>query len=212
MDGGPQPGPRGRPIRFSTTDCGPCPLKARCTRSAQRVLTPRRRDAYAAPAAARARETMPEFTRLYHRRAGNEGTLSQGVRAFGRRCSRYVGQAKTHRQHVVTATALNLVRLGAWLGGAPLARTRQSAYARLMAAVAWRIHQQCRTWSKISRGSGTPAGRLADQPSQAPDQRLRRERPCRTIQRPVPTLVTVERKLPDRRASTGRTGVCPRGA
>ena len=29
-------------IRFSTTDCRPCPLKARCTRSARRLLTPRR--------------------------------------------------------------------------------------------------------------------------------------------------------------------------
>ena len=45
---------------------------------------------------------------------------------------RYVGLAKTHVQHVVTAAARNLVRLGAWLGGTPLARTRQSAYARLM--------------------------------------------------------------------------------
>ena len=33
-------------IRFSVTDCQPCPLKARCTRGARRVLTPRRRDAY----------------------------------------------------------------------------------------------------------------------------------------------------------------------
>lgn len=119
-------------IRFSIMDCQPCPLKARCTRSARRVLTPRRRDAYAALATARAREAAPEFTRLYHQRAGIEGTISQGVRAMHLRHARYVGLAKTHRQHVVTAAALNLVRLGAWLGGTPLARTRQSAYARLM--------------------------------------------------------------------------------
>ncbi|GJG88102.1 hypothetical protein tb265_32830 [Gemmatimonadetes bacterium T265] len=123
-------------IRFSVTDCQPCPLKARCTRGARRVLTPRRRDAYAALVAARARETTADFRALYHRRAGIEGTISQGVRAMHPRQARYIGLAKTHLQHVLTAAALNLVRLGAWLGGAPLARTRQSAYARLMAAAA----------------------------------------------------------------------------
>ena len=119
-------------IRFSTRDCRPCPLKARCTRSARRLLTPRRRDAYAALTAARARESTADFTALYHRRAGIEGTLSQGVRAMHLRQARYIGLAKTHLQHVLTAAALNFVRLGAWLEGVPLARTRQSAYLRLM--------------------------------------------------------------------------------
>jgi hypothetical protein len=48
------------------------------------------------------------------------------------RRARYIGLAKTQLQHVVTAAAMNLVRLGAWLAGTPLARTRQSAFARLM--------------------------------------------------------------------------------
>ncbi len=123
-------------IRFSTTDCRPCLLTARCTRSARRLLTPRRRDAYAALTAARAREGSADFTALYHRRAGIEGTISQGVRAMHLRQARYVGLAKTHLQHVVTAAALNLVRIAAWLRGTPLARTRQSAYARLMTVAA----------------------------------------------------------------------------
>jgi hypothetical protein len=49
------------------------------------------------------------------------------------RRARYIGLAKTHLQHVLTATAINLVRLGAWLASEPLARTRVSAFARLMA-------------------------------------------------------------------------------
>jgi hypothetical protein len=48
------------------------------------------------------------------------------------RRARYIGLAKTQLQHVVTAAAMNLVRLGAWLAGTPLARTRHSAFARLM--------------------------------------------------------------------------------
>ena len=41
-----------------------------------------------------------------------EGTLSQGVRALGLRQSRYWGLAKTHLQHLATAAAINLDRLG----------------------------------------------------------------------------------------------------
>ena len=50
-------------IRFSTSDCRPCPLKSRCTRSARRLLTPRRREEYEALRAARAAEGNPAFCR-----------------------------------------------------------------------------------------------------------------------------------------------------
>jgi hypothetical protein len=43
---------------------------------------------------------------------------------------------KTHLQHVLTAIALNLVRLSAWLAETPLAPTRQSTFARLMTQAA----------------------------------------------------------------------------
>jgi len=120
-------------IRFSTTDCKACALKPRCTRSARRLLTPRRREEHEALEAARAREAEEGFAIAYRRRAGIEGTISAGVRALHLRRARYIGLAKTHLQHVLTAAAMNLVRLGAWLGGTPLARTRQSACVRLMA-------------------------------------------------------------------------------
>jgi transposase len=41
---------------------------------------------------------------------------------------------KTHLQHLGIATAINLVRLVAWLNGAPLAPTRVSAFERLYQA------------------------------------------------------------------------------
>lgn len=62
---------------------------------------------------------------------GVEGTISQGVRECGLRRSRYVGMAKTHLQHVITAVAMNVVRLLAWFAGVPKAQTRLSAFARL---------------------------------------------------------------------------------
>ncbi len=52
---------------------------------------------------ARHRETTAEFATLSAGRAGVEGTISQAVRGFGLRRSRYVGHAKTHLQHVYAA-------------------------------------------------------------------------------------------------------------
>ncbi|WP_370576543.1 transposase [Paracoccus sp. MC1862] len=63
-----------------------------------------------------------------------EGTLSQAVRRFGLRRCRYLGQAKTHLQHVLTAAAMNLVRVDAWLRSQPRARMRQSRLATLLTA------------------------------------------------------------------------------
>jgi len=71
------------------------------------------------------------FLQVYSKRAGIEGTISQGVRVMGLRRSRYIGQEKTHLQHVATAAALNLVRSLAWFNGVPRAQTRRSTFARL---------------------------------------------------------------------------------
>ena len=62
---------------------------------------------------------------------GVEGTISQATRAFGVRQTRYIGLAKTHLQHVLTAIAMNMVRGLRWLTGEPLAQTRRSAFAKL---------------------------------------------------------------------------------
>jgi transposase len=70
----------------------------------------------------------------YGQRAGIEGTLSQGVRAFGLRRTRYWGLAKTHLQHVAIAAAINIDRLVAWLDERPRAMTRISRFAALAPA------------------------------------------------------------------------------
>jgi transposase len=69
----------------------------------------------------------------YAKRAGVEGTLSQGVRAFGLRPCRYVGLAKTRLQHLATAAAINIDRLAAWLDGRSYSTTRTSRFAALAA-------------------------------------------------------------------------------
>jgi transposase len=120
-------------VGFSAADCTACPTRALCTRAktGTRNLTLQSRAEHEAIQAARQRQQTTEFAAQYAPRAGIEGTLSQGIRAFGLRKARYRGLAKTHLQHVATATAINLVRLDDWLNGAPRATTRISAFAAL---------------------------------------------------------------------------------
>ena len=119
-------------IKFSRKHYGPCPVRAQCTRMKRRAIKLRADAPYHALQAARARDSQADWPLLYNQRAGIEGTLSQGVRGFGLRRSRYVGLAKTHLQHVFIATAMNLSRIINWLNEVPLAQTRQAAFERLI--------------------------------------------------------------------------------
>jgi transposase len=124
-------------VRFAPGDCGPCPLRSRCTRSQVRTLGLHPQEEQLALNAARQRQAEAGFWNRYGRRAGIEGTLSQAVRTLGLRQTRYIGLAKTHLQHVATAVALNLSRLADWLD--PLYRRqslRISRFARLAPAPA----------------------------------------------------------------------------
>src|SRR5829696_4659188 len=123
--------------RFRAADCRACASRTRCTRARLgrhgRVLALLAKRECEALAAARAREGTAEGRRLYAQRQGVESTLSQGVRAFGLRRTRYRGLAKTRLQHVATAAALTLDRVAAWFAGRPLAPTRISRFAALAA-------------------------------------------------------------------------------
>jgi transposase len=118
-------------IKFSMKDCKPCPLKEHCTKAPRRAISVRVKDHHLALQEVRARQKGAEFWEKYRSRSGIEGTISQGVRAFGLRRSRYRGLQKTHLQHLVTAVVINLVRTLAWLDGKPLAKTRTSKFAAL---------------------------------------------------------------------------------
>jgi hypothetical protein len=87
--------------------------------------------AHEALIAGRQRELTAHFRAEYAKRAGVEGTIAQGVRSCELRRSRYVGLARTHLQHLMTAAAMNVVRILRWTAGEPKAATRLSAFARL---------------------------------------------------------------------------------
>jgi len=122
-------------VQFRAADCRACVSRSRCMRSKSpyqgRALGLLPRHEQDALVAARAREGTEEGKRLYAQRQGIESTLSQAVRAFGLRQTRYRGLAKTGLQHVATAAAINFDRMAAWFGGRPIAPTRTSRFAAL---------------------------------------------------------------------------------
>lgn len=120
-------------IKFSRKDGLPCAMRPHCTKAKRRAITLRAEELHLALQRARVRQKEPAFWPVYRWRAGVEGTISQGVRAFSLRRSRYEGTAKTHLQHLVCAAAMNVVRVLAWLDERPLATTRRSHFAALAA-------------------------------------------------------------------------------
>ena len=120
-------------IRFGLHDCRECPARALCTRSARapRILAVRTQAEFEVLQRARQHQQTEPFHTRYAQRSGIEGTHSQAVRSLGLRRTRYFGLLKTSLQHVLTAAALNLIRLDAFLDGKKAAKTRVSRFAAL---------------------------------------------------------------------------------
>jgi transposase len=123
-------------IGFSPDDCSACPSRSSCTRAKDlpRTLTLQPQEEHKAIQFARRRQNTEEFASLYSQRAGIEGTVSQGVRAFGLRKARYRGLKKTHLQELATATSINVSRITNWLNEIPTAATRRSRLVALAQA------------------------------------------------------------------------------
>ena len=79
----------------------------------------------------RKRQTTEEFRKSYAPRAGIESTHAQAIRRSGLRRTRYRGLVKTRLQHVITAVAINLLRIASWANGTPVADTCFSHFAAL---------------------------------------------------------------------------------
>ena len=125
-------------VRFPSRACTHCPERAQCTqaKTSPRNLTFRPRAEHEALQEARRQQETEEWRQRYATRAGVEGTLAQALQLFDLRHCRYIGLAKTRLQHVLTAVALNIVRLEAWWIGQPLAKTRISRFATLQLSTA----------------------------------------------------------------------------
>jgi transposase len=118
---------------FRQPDCRPCPDRARCTRSQDNArhvtFLPRRQQQ--AQQRLRAEQATDAWRRRYGLRCGVESLIAQASRRSDLHQARYRGLAKNHLQHVLTALALNLVRVDAWLIGVATTGSWTSRLARL---------------------------------------------------------------------------------
>jgi transposase len=123
-------------VRFARRDCTPCALRPLCTRAERepRIIGLQAREHFEALQGARRHQETDAFRARYAARAGIEGTHAQAIRRCGLRRCRYLGLAKTHLQHVITAAAVNLVRVAEWFAGTSVAETRCSRFAALQPA------------------------------------------------------------------------------
>jgi len=124
-------------VTFPASACGPCPVRALCTRrkNGGRQLTVPPREVHEVQAKARAEQATKEWQARYAIRAGVEGTINQAL-DLGVRQARYRGTDKTRLQHILTACAINLIRLNAYWNGHTLDRTRTSHISRLALSLA----------------------------------------------------------------------------
>lgn len=120
-------------VAFARQDCHACTARRLCTRSKTdgRNMQLRPQPQHEALQHARAYQDTPAFKITYRLRAGVEGTISQGVRAFHMRRTRYIGLAKTSLQGVAIAAAINLSRYWDYLCGHRPVHQRVSPFAAL---------------------------------------------------------------------------------
>jgi len=118
---------------FRQPDCRPCPDRVRCTRSQDNArhvtFLPRRQQQ--AQQRLRAEQATGDWRQRYALRCGVESLIAQASRRCDLHQARYRGLAKTHLQHVLTALAINLVRVDAWLTGVATTGSWTSRLARL---------------------------------------------------------------------------------
>lgn len=128
-------------ISFDPYDCYRCPYREVCVRGTTAAGHPKVRHLNLQPqekheALQSARQNLKdkEFWKIYKERAGIEGTISQAVRNCNVRRARYIGFKKVSLQQTISAISINFTRLGSWLLGTPLAKTRNSKLLSLRAA------------------------------------------------------------------------------
>jgi hypothetical protein len=118
-------------VRCAAATCRACPARDKCTTAkwTGRQLYLRPREIHEA-VAARAGQDTRHWKDRYKARAGVEGLMHQATCVTGIRRARYIGLGKTRLEHLAAATAINVIRLGAWHCGRPPDRTRTTHLQR----------------------------------------------------------------------------------
>ena len=121
-------------VAFPKSVCQACPARTQCTRSTRRHLCFPEQAVFEKREERREEQQEKAFQKRYQIRSGIEGSMSQGAFVLGMRRSRYRGLDKTHLQHVLTATAMNLTRAMNWMARPEKSKTRRSRFVRLQDA------------------------------------------------------------------------------
>ena len=122
-------------IRFADKDCQSCDVQNLCTRSKKsRALMTHPQAHFVAIQHNREKMKTDIWKKQYGKRAGVEGSISQGSRAFALRRCRYIGVAKARLQQIASAAAMNVARVIAWLDGERPQTTRTSHFSQLQHA------------------------------------------------------------------------------
>lgn len=127
-------GERWTKITFAKATCAACSQRQSCTKSARHGRELRLGPHYELMRELRTYQATEAFKIEYAARAGIEGTISAAVRTHGARRSRYLGQAKTATQALLTAIAINIKRSALWLLGERPGRSRSPSLTCLAPA------------------------------------------------------------------------------
>lgn len=123
-------------VRFHKRDCDPCSVRALCTRAKNESRSVRVHLEHERIKIWRQEQETEQWKTLYRERAGIEGTISQSLRVTGLRQARYVGLARTHLQDILSASAVNLIRVDNWLSGAKRLSERVTPFQKLCTSCA----------------------------------------------------------------------------
>jgi hypothetical protein len=120
-------------ITFPQRACWTCDAQPQCTTSKarQRGLTIYPRELHEIQQAQRTNSWRAD----YQRRAGIEGTMNQAANTVGLRKARYRGLKKVELEHYMAATAINLIRLDAYLTDQTIDHGHTGRLLRLHAAL-----------------------------------------------------------------------------
>jgi hypothetical protein len=118
-------------IRFRKADCLACQARSLCTKSASEPRNIHLLIHHEQLQELRRQQQTDEWRDQYAHRAGIEATFSQVTRITGLRQTPYRGTRKTHLHNLLSATALNVIRVDDWLTEKPKRLKRITAFQRL---------------------------------------------------------------------------------
>ena len=121
-------------VSFAAATCRACLVRRQCTKGTQRDLQLLPQAQTEALQRQRAAQQTHPFRKTYALRSGVEACISQSVRRLQSRQARSRGEPAVHVQQVISAVALNFIRLDAWWQRRKRGKLRRGSFGLLMAA------------------------------------------------------------------------------